>query len=432
MWLADERQGCPSCSFLVDNIGHLSHLHARNITLVLVLRGPLAELLVYRERMGWTVPWFSSLGSTFNYDFHVTIDPAVAPVEYNFKDQAQLEAENVAWRDWSGEQPGISAFLRHGDRVFHTYSSYARGGDLLIGTYNWLDLTALAARRTSRSPPAAATARSWPGSAATTSTAHPTDRVPGVRFMYQYPETIGPDGDMLSAGPVTELAQAAEAAGWEGFAFTEHPVPGSRWLSNGGHQTLDPFVALGHAAAVTERMQLLTYLAVLPYRNPMLLAKSAATVDLLSNGRFILGVGTGYQKAEFHALGVDFDERNDALRRSPRRAADALERRAVQLPGPSLRRPRRDRAAQARPPAHPDLDRRQRHGHREPGRRPGQGWMPLTSHVDISATTRTPHLGSVDDLAKRITALKERAGDAGRRDRHRDRVHRSFDRRARP
>jgi predicted dithiol-disulfide oxidoreductase (DUF899 family) len=135
-------EGCESCSLLVDSIVNLDHLHARDTSLVLVSRAPHEKLERYRTRMGWTVPWFSSHGSTFNYDFHVTIDSDVTPVEYNFKDAAQLEAENVAWRGWSGEQPGTSAFLRHGERVFHTYSSYARGGDLLIGTYNWLDLTA--------------------------------------------------------------------------------------------------------------------------------------------------------------------------------------------------------------------------------------------------------------------------------------------------
>jgi probable F420-dependent oxidoreductase len=134
-----------------------------------------------------------------------------------------------------------------------------------------------------------------------------------MQFIYQYPETLGLDTDMLAAGAVAELAVAAETVGWRGFAFTEHPAPGARWLSAGGHQTLDPFVALGHAAAVTQQLRLLTYLAVVPYRNPLLLAKSAATVDKLSGGRFILGVGTGYLKAEFHALGVDFDERNTLL-----------------------------------------------------------------------------------------------------------------------
>src|SRR5271168_978420 len=128
--------------------------------------------------------------------------------------------------------------------------------------------------------------------------------------MYQYPDLTGLEGDMLDSGPVGELAVVAENAGWDGFSFTEHPAPGLRWLETGGHQTLDPFVALGYVAAVTSRLRLLTYLSVLPYRNPMLLAKAAASVDILSGGRFILGAGTGYAKAEFFALGVDFEERN--------------------------------------------------------------------------------------------------------------------------
>jgi predicted dithiol-disulfide oxidoreductase (DUF899 family) len=139
MWLWDEDQGCPSCSFMVDNIGHLSHLHARDTTLAVVSRGPLAASEAFKRRMGWTVPWYSSLGSDFNYDFHVTLDEDVAPVSYNYRDLASLGTD---WMGWSGEQPGVSAFLRQGSRVFHTYSSYARGGDLLLGTYNWLDLTA--------------------------------------------------------------------------------------------------------------------------------------------------------------------------------------------------------------------------------------------------------------------------------------------------
>src|SRR6266542_1808351 len=150
MWLWDEDQGCPSCSFLVDNIGHLSHLHARDTSLAVVTRGPLARTEPFRERMGWTVPWYSSFGSDFNYDFHVTLDETVAPVEYNYKDLAALGTD---WKGWSGEQPGTSAFLRHGDRVFHTYSGYARGGDLLLGTYNWLDLTARGRQEDWEEPP---------------------------------------------------------------------------------------------------------------------------------------------------------------------------------------------------------------------------------------------------------------------------------------
>ncbi len=130
-------EGCPSCSLLVDNIGHLSHLHARDTSLTAVSRAPLAKIEVYRQRMGWTVPWVSSYGSDFNYDFHVTIDPSVVPAEYNF---AAVPAE---WGEWTGELPGTSVFLRDGSEVFHTYSSYARGGDAQLSTYTYLDLTPL-------------------------------------------------------------------------------------------------------------------------------------------------------------------------------------------------------------------------------------------------------------------------------------------------
>lgn len=131
-----------------------------------------------------------------------------------------------------------------------------------------------------------------------------------MRFIFHYPEISGSDGDVLDPGPLRDVAVAAERAGFDALSFSEHPAPGAKWLDRGGHQTLDSFVALGYVAAATERLRLLTYLAVVPYRNPFLLAKGAATLDKLSGGRFTLGIGTGYQKREFHALGVDFDERN--------------------------------------------------------------------------------------------------------------------------
>jgi uncharacterized protein (TIGR02246 family) len=134
--------GCPSCSFLVDNIGHLAHLHARKTTLALVSRAPLKKIEAYRKRMGWTIPWYSSFGSDFNYDFHVTLDETVAPVEYNYTDKAALLAKGEHYFT-DGESHGLSVFLRDGDSVYHTYSAYARGTDLLVGTYNYLDMTAL-------------------------------------------------------------------------------------------------------------------------------------------------------------------------------------------------------------------------------------------------------------------------------------------------
>ena len=110
-------EGCPGCSFVVDNIGHLAHLHARDTSLAVISRAPLTKSLPFKARMGWTVSWFSSYGSDFNYDFHFTTD--------------------------DGEDGGVSVFLREGENIFHTYSTTARGNDLLHGTYNYLDLTPL-------------------------------------------------------------------------------------------------------------------------------------------------------------------------------------------------------------------------------------------------------------------------------------------------
>ena len=129
--------GCASCSAGADELapGLLEHLHARDTTLAYVSRAPLATIERYKARKGWSFPWYSSNGSTFNYDFDVTVDPAVKPPAYNF---APLPGDTEP-----GENPGTSVFLRVGERVFHTYSSYARGAEWTGGSYAYLDLTAL-------------------------------------------------------------------------------------------------------------------------------------------------------------------------------------------------------------------------------------------------------------------------------------------------
>jgi probable F420-dependent oxidoreductase len=228
-----------------------------------------------------------------------------------------------------------------------------------------------------------------------------------MRFMFQYPETTGTERDMLDAGPPHEVAIAAEAAGWMGFSFTEHPVPGARWLDAGGHQTLDPIVALSHVAAVTTRMRLLTYLVVAPYRNPFLLAKAAATVDKLSGGRFILGMGTGYNKSEFHALGVDFDERNalfdEALDVLPLHwSGEPFSYKGSHFEG-------RDVIARPMPVQNPIpiwIGGNSRLTRRRVGER-AQGWMPLLGPPTLNVTARTPALGTLDELATTIAEIRE-------------------------
>jgi len=141
-----EDQGCPTCSFLVDSTGDLSHLHACDTTLVLVSRAPIASIERFQKRMGWQVPWYSSAGSDFNYDFHVSFDEGKLPLEYNYMDQETLQRKAPYIRSGT-DGPGVSVFLREGDRVFCSYSAYQRGLDSLLGTYRWLDLTPLGRQR---------------------------------------------------------------------------------------------------------------------------------------------------------------------------------------------------------------------------------------------------------------------------------------------
>jgi probable F420-dependent oxidoreductase len=131
-----------------------------------------------------------------------------------------------------------------------------------------------------------------------------------MKFTITHPMHSHPYNPELVTGPgIAAVAAAAEAAGFDGFGFTDHPAPTQRWLESGGHDALDPFVAMGFAAAHTTTLRLIPNIVVLPYRNPFVVAKSGATLDLISNGRFTLAVGVGYLKREFAALGVDFDER---------------------------------------------------------------------------------------------------------------------------
>jgi predicted dithiol-disulfide oxidoreductase (DUF899 family) len=142
MFSPDDTEGHNSCSLLVDNISHEEHLHALDTTIALVSRAQIGKLTAFKERMGWSIPWYSSFGGDFNYDFHVTNDESVAPVEYNYKDKATLLEKGTPWYV-EGEWQGLSVFLREGDDVYHTYSAYERGIDALVNTYTYLDLTPL-------------------------------------------------------------------------------------------------------------------------------------------------------------------------------------------------------------------------------------------------------------------------------------------------
>jgi predicted dithiol-disulfide oxidoreductase (DUF899 family) len=117
----------------------LTHLRSRDTAFALVSRAPLARLQKYQASRGWAIPWYSSHGSDFNYDFQVTLDKSIPQLEYNYRAEPDILDEG----ETSTEVPGLSCFLRDGDEIFHTYSTYARGTDSLVGAYTLLDLTAL-------------------------------------------------------------------------------------------------------------------------------------------------------------------------------------------------------------------------------------------------------------------------------------------------
>jgi len=137
-------EGCSACSLFADNIGHLSHPHSREMSFAVVSRAPTSKIEPFRARMGWAFPWYSSVKSDFNYDFNVTLDETIRPLQYNYMSEAETKRLGAQFTGhFSCELHGVSVFLRDGNTVYHSYSSYARGPELLIGTYNYLDLTPL-------------------------------------------------------------------------------------------------------------------------------------------------------------------------------------------------------------------------------------------------------------------------------------------------
>jgi predicted dithiol-disulfide oxidoreductase (DUF899 family) len=140
MFGPDWDAACPSCTNFIDELsdGLLAHLRARDTAFALVSRTPLAKIAAYRTQRGWTVPWYSSYGSDFNYDFQVTLDQSVRQVHYNYRPEPELLSS-----ERSSEMPGTSCFLRQGNEVFHTYSTYGRGNEYTPSLYSMLDLTAL-------------------------------------------------------------------------------------------------------------------------------------------------------------------------------------------------------------------------------------------------------------------------------------------------
>lgn len=134
-------KGCPGCTAFIDSLGDLSLLNVSDTTFAVVSRAPLAKLDAYKAERGWNIDWFSSFGSDFNYDFHVALDPKVAPAEYNYRNKAEMEAAVGHPVKMEGEEHGLSVFFTIDDDIFHTYSTFARGTESLTDAYRLLDMT---------------------------------------------------------------------------------------------------------------------------------------------------------------------------------------------------------------------------------------------------------------------------------------------------
>ena len=238
-----------------------------------------------------------------------------------------------------------------------------------------------------------------------------------MRFTALYPMHQTPySAEIIEPGFLTDFARTAERCGYDALALTEHPAPSARWLDAGGHDALDVFVALGFFAAVTTRVQLMPYVLVPPFRNPVMAAKQIATLDVVSGGRVIVPVGTGYLRSEAHALGSNFEDRNDLLDESIRvwkamwSDQDAASAVGDQFRAEGIRQ--RPRPVQT---PHPPIwvggnSARARQRVAEYG----EGWTPIMADDVLARTTRTAPLPDLAALTRAIADLRRRLEEAGR------------------
>jgi probable F420-dependent oxidoreductase len=235
-----------------------------------------------------------------------------------------------------------------------------------------------------------------------------------MRFSVTYP-MIEPSYDpvLITGEALKKFCQTAEECGFDGVGFTDHPAPTAKWLHNGGHDALDPFVALSYCAAVTERIRLIPNIVVLAYRHPLIVAKMVATLDALSGGRFTLATAAGYLRGEYKALGIDFDQRNDLFDQSLKVLRGVWSDDNFVFDGIGIEAHGLD--SNPKPNPHPPI---WIGGNSKKARRrvaqAADGWTPFPAARERSQTTKTPPLETLDDLARMIDELRHFVDEARR------------------
>jgi probable F420-dependent oxidoreductase len=237
-----------------------------------------------------------------------------------------------------------------------------------------------------------------------------------MRFTLEYPSEIPTAAPgFLAPEVLTGLAKQAEECGFDAIALSDHPAPSVKWRHRGGHDTLEPAVALSYFAAVTTRIRLMTHLYVLPFRNPYLAAKTLTSLDLLSGGRLIAAVGAGYLRSEFSALGVAFDRRAalldsglDALVRIWTEPEKPVTGEDFAATGPMWLQPPLQRP-------HPPI---WIGGNSSAARRRvvryGQGWCPALAPQSVASSIRTETLDSAQRFGQAVEGLRTDLAAAGR------------------
>jgi probable F420-dependent oxidoreductase len=222
--------------------------------------------------------------------------------------------------------------------------------------------------------------------------------------------------EFLSAEAIAEVSKLCERLGFSAACDTDHPVPTGRWLDAGGHHAQDPFVILTFVAAATRTLRLQTGILVLPYRNPFITARAVATLDFLSGGRVTLGLGAGYLKGEYKALGVDFERRNEIMDEYIRAMKAAWTAEEFTFEGTGYQALGNRVLPRPLQKPHPPLlvGGNSKRAIRRAAEL-GDAWYPFINSATVSATTRTANIADEMDVGDGIRYLHEHCDKIGRK-----------------